>query len=146
MSDRERHARHADPGPRLLSGGNPQIPKGTGDGPVQDYIAAMPGWKRGLGEYLDDLIVRTASDVHKAVKWNQPLYGFEGEGWFLSFGCTTRYVQLTFFQGAALDPPPPKQSKQPAVRYFEIYEHDDLDEDQLVRWIEQASRLPGEKL
>jgi hypothetical protein len=35
--------------PRLLSGGNPQIPKGDGDGPVQGYIAAMPGWKRDVG-------------------------------------------------------------------------------------------------
>ena len=30
--------------PVLLSGGNPQIPKGYGDEPVQAYIAAMPGW------------------------------------------------------------------------------------------------------
>ena len=48
----------ADATPKLLSGGNPQIPKGEGDGPVQAYIAAMPEWKRDLGAYLDDLIVR----------------------------------------------------------------------------------------
>lgn len=46
-------------GPRLLSGGNPQISKGEGDGPAQAYIAAMPGWKAELGRRLDDLIVRT---------------------------------------------------------------------------------------
>src|ERR687898_698527 len=44
--------------PVLLSGGNPQIPKCEGDAPVQAYIAAMPGWKRPLGERLDRLIVR----------------------------------------------------------------------------------------
>lgn len=132
--------------PRLLTGGNPQIPKGDGDGPVQDYIAAMPGWKRGLGQYLDDLIVRTVPDVHKAVKWNQPLYGFEGRGWFLSFRCYTKYVQLTFFRGTSLDPVPPKGSKVPGVRYFDIHEDDDLDENQLVSWVEQSSSLPGEQL
>jgi hypothetical protein len=132
--------------PRLLSGGNPQIPKGEGDGPVQAYITAMPGWKRDLGEYLDDLIVRTVPKVYKAVKWNQPFYGFEGEGWFLAFRCYTKYVQLTFFRGTSLDPPPPKESKHPEVRYFDIHEDDDPGEDQLVSWIEQASKLPGEKI
>ena len=133
-------------GPKLLSGGNPQIPTGDGDGPVQDYIAAMPGWKRSLGEQLDELIVRTVPDVHKAVKWNQPFYGFEGEGWFVAFRCYTKYVQLSFFRGTSLDPVPPKGSKHPEVRYFDIYEENDLDEDQLASWIRQASILPGEKL
>jgi hypothetical protein len=109
-------------GPKLLSGGNPQIPKGEGDERVQAYIAAMPGWKRSLGERLDGLIVRTVPDVHKAVKWNQPFYGHEGEGWFLAFRCYTNYVQLQFFRGTSLDPVPPKASKHDEVRYFDIYE------------------------
>lgn len=132
--------------PTLLSGGNPQIPKGEGDGPVQDYIAAMPGWKRDVGKRLDALIERTVPDVHKAVKWNQPFYGHEDEGWFLSFRCYTNYVQVAFFKGASLDPVPPKASKHAEVRYLDIREDDDLDEDQLRSWIEQASKLPGEKM
>jgi hypothetical protein len=135
-----------DAAPKLLSGGNPQIPKGEGDGPVQAYIAAMPGWKRGFGKRLDDLIVRTVPDVHKAVKWNQPFYGFEGEGWFMAFRCFTKYVQLQFFRGTSLEPEPPKASKHPEVRYLDVYEDDELDEDQLTSWIEQASNLPGEKV
>src|SRR5262245_5439382 len=107
--------------PKLLSGGNPQIPKGEGDGPVQDYIAAMPGWKSELGRELDALIVRAAPNVHKAVKWNQPFYGMD-DGWFVSFRCFTSYVQLAFFRGASLDPPPPKASKHPEVRYLDIRE------------------------
>jgi len=132
--------------PKLLSGGNPQIPKGEGNGPVQNYIAAMPGWKRHLGERLDDLVVRTVPDVHKAVKWNQPFYGIDDEGWFLAFRCYTHYVQLTFFRGASLEPMPPKASKHEKVRYFDIHEGDDIDEDQLVSWLEQASKLPGESM
>src|SRR5262245_19810875 len=69
--------------PALLSGGNPQIAKGDGDGPVQDYIAAMPGWKHDVGRRLDALIERTVPEVRKAVKWNSPFYGLEGRGWFL---------------------------------------------------------------
>lgn len=86
--------------PKLLSGGNPQIPKGDGDGPVQAYIAAMPGWKRGVGRTLDALVERSVPDVRKAVRWNSPFYGIEGRGWLLSFHCFTKYVKVTFLNGA----------------------------------------------
>ncbi len=132
--------------PKLLAGGNPQIAKGDGDGPVQAYIAAMPDWKRKIGQRLDALIETAVPGVHKAVKWNQPLYGHEGDGWFVSFRCFTKYVQLTFFQGTSLDPTPTKTSKQADVRSVEIHEHDELDEDVLISWFEQASRLPGQRL
>ena len=61
--------------PKLLSGGNPQIPKGDGDKPVQDHIAAMPGWKRDVGRRLDTLIGTTVPEVQKAVRWISPFYG-----------------------------------------------------------------------
>ena len=132
--------------PKLLTGGNPQIPKGYGDGPVQDYIAAMPEWKQELGEHLDALICRAVPGVRKAVKWNQPFYGLEDDLWFVSFRCYTAYVQLTFFQGESLDPVPAKGSKVPGVRYHDIHEDDEVDDELLVSWIEQASELPGERL
>lgn len=132
-------------GVRLLSGGNPQIAKGDGDGPVQAYIAAMPGWKHALGTRLDALIVASVPEVAKAVKWNSPFYGRHGDGWFLSFHCFTRYVKVTFFRGTALTPPPPGASRHPEVRYLDIPEAG-FDEDQFTRWVAQASRLPGERL
>lgn len=136
----------ADGEPRLLSGGNPQIPKGEGDGPVQAYIAAMPGWKRAVGERLDALIVTTVPGVHKAVKWNSPLYGIEGDGWFLSLHCFTRYIKVAFFRGKALQPVPPVASKSQDTRYLHIEEGVPLDEAQFRAWVQQASRLPGERM
>jgi hypothetical protein len=127
----------------LLSGGNPQIAKADGDAPVQAYIAAMPGWKRAVGTRLDALITRSAPRVRKAVKWNSPFYGIEGQGWFLSFHVFTRYVKVTFFRGAALRPVPPGPSKQKNVRYVDIHEDDELDEAQFARWVKQAAALPG---
>lgn len=132
--------------PKLLSGGNPQIAKGYGDGPVQAYIAAMPGWKSDVGRRIDALIEKTVPDVAKAVKWNSPLYGIEGDGWFLSLHCFAKYIKLAFFRGTSLDPVPPVASKTAEARYFHIHEGDDLDEALLSRWIEQASRLPGERM
>ena len=132
--------------PVLLSGGNPQIAKGYGDGPVQAYIAAMPGWKSGLGRRIDAIVMRVVPDVAKAVKWNSPLYGKEGEGWFLSFHCMTKYVKVAFFRGASLEPKPPGTSKQEHVRYLDIREDDAFDEAQFADWVAQASHLPGERM
>jgi len=133
--------------PALLAGGNPQIAKGDGDTPVQAYIAAMPGWKRDVGRRLDALIVRSAPDVRKAVKWNSPFYGVENQqGWFLSFHCYTNYVKVAFFRGTWLRPVPPGESKHKDVRYLDIHEDDGLDEAGFAAWVKQASRLPGERL
>jgi hypothetical protein len=132
--------------PQLLSGDNPQIPKGEGDAPVQSYITATPGWKGDVVRQLDTLIVRTVPEVHKAVKWNTPFYGIHGEGWFVAFHCMTKYVKITFFRGTSLDPVPPEPSKIPETRYFHIREHDAFPDTQLTSWIRQASRLPGEVL
>ena len=129
--------------PRLLSGGNPQIPKAEGDAPVQVYIAAIPDWKRDIGRRLDALITRTVRGVNKAVKWNSPFYGIEGQGWFLNFHCFTNYVKVAFFRGASLNPAPPGHSTSKNVRYLDIREHDALDEAQLAAWVKQAAALPG---
>jgi hypothetical protein len=138
------HARTAKP--VLLSGGNPQIPKGYGDAPVQAYIAAMPGWKSDVGRRLDAIIARTVPDVRKAVKWNSPMYGVEGRGWFLGIHVFTKYVKVAFFRGTSLRPVPPGESKHKEVRYLDIREDDPLDESQLTAWVKQASQLPGEKM
>ena len=132
--------------PRLLSGGNPQIPKGDGDAPVQAYIAAMPGWKHDVGKRLDVLIAASVPTVRKAVKWNTPLYGVEPGRWFTAFHCFDRYVKITFFRGQSLDPVPPVASKMGETRYFHIHQDDEFPHAQLAAWFEQASKLPGEKM
>lgn len=138
-------ARRSDE-PVLLSGGNPQIPKGDGDEPVQAFIAAMPDWKHDVGRYLDDLIVRTIPGVRKAVRWNSPFYGVEGQGWFVSYHCFTRYVKVTFLRGSTLEPLPPVESKDPNARYLHIHEDEDVDEARLTSWIRQAAEQPGDPL
>ena len=131
--------------PVLLSGGNPQIAKGYGDAPVQAYIAAMPGWKSDVGRRLDAIIERTVPDVLKAVKWNSPMYGVEEGTYFLGIHVFAKYVKVAFFRGVQLKPLPPGKSKHKDVRYLDIHE-DQLDEAQFADWVNQASRLPGEKM
>ena len=131
--------------PKLLSGGNPQIAKGYGDAPVQAYIAAVPDWRRDICKRLDALITKAVPRVRKAVKWNSPFYGMSDNVWFLSIHVYTRYVQVAFFQGSSLKPPPEKKSKYPAVRYHDIHEGE-LDEAQFATWVKQASKLLGQKM
>jgi hypothetical protein len=136
--------------PQLLSGGNPQIAKASGDAPVQAYIAAMPGWKSAVGKQLDEIISRAVPGVSKAVKWNSPLYGEKDQpdgkrgSFFLGIHCMTKYIKVAFFRGRSLRPLPPGESKQKDVRYLDIYEDDQLDEAQFAEWVKQASKLPGE--
>lgn len=128
---------------KLLAGGNPQIPKGDGDEPVQAYIAAMPGWKRAVGERLDELITRAVPDVRKGVRWNSPFYGSPDGGWFVSYHCFTKYVKVTFFDGRSLDPMPPVESKDAKARYVHVHEDGEIDEARFTSWVEQAAALPG---
>jgi len=129
---------------KLLSGGNPQIAKGDGDAPVQAYIAAMPGWKRDVGKRLDALIVRSVPGVRKAVKWNSPFYGMEGQGWFAGFHVFTRYVKLSFFKGTSLRPVPPGSTERSGeMRWIDIHEDDAIDDAQMAAWVKQAAAIPG---
>lgn len=130
--------------PRLLAGGNPQIPKADGDAPVQAWIDAIPDWKRDVSRQLDALVVRAVPNVAKAVRWNSPFYGTAGNGWFLGMHCITKYVKVAFFEGASLSPLPPVASKQPKVRYLHVHEGEAIDAARFVDWVRQAAKLPGE--
>ena len=132
--------------PALLSGGNPQIPKGDGDGPVRAYLDAVPGWKQAVCRRLDALIEAAVPGLRKAVKWNSPFYGaLDQEGWFASYHCFDHYVKVNFFRGTSLEPQPPGPSKVKNVRYYDVREGA-LDEAQFTDWVKQASQIPGERI
>ncbi|PIM51620.1 histidine kinase [Roseateles chitinivorans] len=130
----------------LLAGGNPQIPKGHGDAPVQAYIAALTGWKRDVVRRLDALVVEAVPEVRKAVKYNSPLYGMDGETWFLGVHVMTRYVKVAFFNGKSLEPMPPVDSRTAHARYLHVSEQEPLDEAAFVAWVKAASEMPGERM
>lgn len=129
-----------------LSGGNPQIAKGYGQAPIDAYIAAMPGWKSAVGRKIDTLISKAVPGVHKAVKWNSPMYGAAEGTWFLGLHVFEKYIKVAFFTGALLDPVPPVSSKQKNVRYFHVHEDDAFDDKQFTAWVKQAAKLPGQRM
>ena len=123
-------------------GGTSQISKADDDAPVQAYNAAMPSWKSDVGRPPRRPHLRPVPNVRKAVRWNSLWYGMEGEGWFVSYQVFTRYVKVTFLNGASLSPIPPGSGKDKGSRWVDIYE-DKLYEEQLAEWIRQAAALPG---
>ncbi|MCA9675526.1 MAG: DUF1801 domain-containing protein, partial [Myxococcales bacterium] len=123
--------------------GNPQIAMADGDAPVRAYVAALPGWKRAVGARVDALVARSVPGVRRAVKWNSPLYGVDGQSWFLSVHAFTRFLRLTFFRGTSLTPPPPGASKVAGTRYLDLHEGQAIDEAQLTAWLRQAAAQPG---
>jgi hypothetical protein len=140
---RDETPRRSGPATRLLAGGNPQVAKADGDAPVEAYLAAMPGWKQSAGRRLDGLIARACPGVVKAVRWNSPFYGVERDRWFAAFHCLSRSIKVTFFDGVSLDPVPPGAAKDPRARFLDIREGEEPDEERLLDWFRQASRLPG---
>lgn len=128
---------------KLLSGGNPQIAKADGHAPVLAYIAAMPDWKRAVGERIDALVADELPMVERAVKWNSPLWGMPGQGWFLGLHCFKAYIKLAFFTGSALSPQPPVAAADPNTRYLHLHSMADLDEKVFRSWMRQARQLPG---
>lgn len=129
---------------KLLSGGNPQIAKADGNAPVQEYLAALQGWKRDVGCWIDSLIERNVPGVQKAVRWNSPFWGVEGRGWFLSVHCFNKYVKVTFFKGLSLQPVPQGGTpKSGEARWIDIHEADERDEAQMAAWVKQAAAIPG---
>lgn len=134
-------SRSPAPQPVLLSGGNPQIAKADGEEPVQTYIAAVPGWKQAVVRRLDAVIGQTVPQTTKAIRWNSPMYGIKGRGWFVSLHVFTRYVKVTFFKGTSLHPVPQGGSAKEA-RWIDVAEAG-FDEAQFIEWLRQAAALPG---
>ena len=112
---------------------------------MQAYISAMPGWKSAIGVQINETVEKVFPDVRKQVRWNTPFYGKE-DGWFLAMYCYKNYVQITFMTGSSLDPMPPKASKAEGVRYLDIHKGEALDKGRLADWVQQALKLPGQKL
>ena len=137
-------------GPKILSGGNPQIAKGYGEEPVRAWLDAVPktgpgGWKHKACRRIDAIVSAEVPGVEKAVKWNSPFYGVEKDCWFLSFHCFDKYVKVTFFRGSDLSPAPKETSKYRAIRYHHLREGDELGE-QFADWVRHAAALPGERM
>ena len=128
----------------LLAGGNLKSRRATATPPCRClHRGHAGGWKRDVGRRLDALIVRTVPEVPQGSQVELGLLWHRGRGWFLNFHCFTNTSKVAFFRGTSLRPLPPGESKHKDVRYLDIHEDGQLDEELVASWIRQASELPG---
>lgn len=113
-----------------------------GTAAVKAYIAALPDWKGKVAAQFDAVIQSEVPDVRRAVKWHQPFYGVEDEGWFASFSAFSKHVKLSFVCESFLEPETPSGTG-PERQALDLEETDSLDEEQVASWIRQAADNPG---
>jgi hypothetical protein len=93
---------------------------------------------------VDELIRETLPGVQYALKWKKAYYGLPDLGWLVEVVAYDVSVNVVFFAGAELDPPPPLGTTG-RTRYVKLTSADELEQLELRTWIEQAGRLPGWK-
>ena len=115
----------------------------VGDKPVFAYIAALPQPQRGIAERIDELAA-TLPGLQRSVKWGMAYYGV-GDGWCFSCGAFAGHVKLMFVNGATLDPVPPVTpvAMGKSTRGVELGSVDDIDEAQIMAWMQQITAMPG---
>lgn len=131
---------------KRAGGGGPAAARRAGESAVQSFIAALPEWQAAFAGRIDAMIGQAVPGAHKALRWNTPLYGMEEGRWFLGVHVFLKVLRVAFHRGTSLRPPPPGDSCQREVRYLDLREGDRLDRVQFMRWVKQASRLPGVRL
>jgi hypothetical protein len=130
--------------PAAMTGRASPAKAAVGDKPVFAYIASLPEPQRSIAERVDALAAETLPALQRSVKWGMAWYGV-GDGWCFSCGGFAGHVKLTFGRGTSLTPIPPvtpigmgKES-----RGVDLESLDDIDEQQLASWMQQAAAIPG---
>lgn len=116
--------------------------KAEGDEAVRAWIKGVKPEHRPIVERLDALVGEVVPDVKRAVKWSSPMYGLPGIGWFASMASFKDHINLSFFAGANLDPPPPLGESK-AMRRVTLESMGDFDEKRFRSWVKQASSMKG---
>jgi hypothetical protein len=135
----------ATPLPESMTTGKASAAKAAaGDKPVFAYLASLPQPQRGIAERIDRLAADALPGLERSVKWGMAYYGV-GDGWCFSCGAFAGHVKLMFINGTALDPVPPVTpvAMGKSTRGVEIASMDDIDESQVVAWMEQVAAMPG---
>ena len=93
---------------------------------------------------LDESIRATIPGLEYAVKWKRPHYGLPELGWIVEIAAYDVSVNVVFFGGADLEPPPPLGTTD-RTRYIKVTSLEEAQRPELQGWIEQAGRTPGWK-
>lgn len=91
---------------------------------------------------LDELIRQTLPEPQYAIKWNKAYYGLPDRGWVIEMAAYHVSVNVVFLGDADFDSPPPLGERDRS-RYIKVHSLDEIDEEELRSWIDDASRVDG---
>lgn len=111
---------------------------------IDDWLRRLVPDLQPIVRRLDELIRATVPGLDYAVKWKRAYYGLPEFGWVIELAAYDVSVNVVFFGGADLDPPPPLGSTD-RTRYVKVTTIEDAQRAELSEWIEQAGRTPGWK-
>jgi hypothetical protein len=115
-----------------------------GHAAIDDWIRRVMPDLNPLVKQLDELICETIPGLQFAVKWKRPYYGLPSQGWIIEMVAYDVSVNVVFFGGADLDPPP-ELGTVGRSRYVKLKTLDEAQERSMRKWIEQARRVRGWK-
>jgi hypothetical protein len=112
---------------------------------IEDWIGSdvMPRL-HPIVKRLDELICQTIPGLQYAVKWKKAYYGVPELGWIIEMVAYDVSVNVVFFGGVELDPPPPLGTTE-RTRYVKVKTLEEAQGPEMQTWIEQAGRVSGWK-
>jgi hypothetical protein len=109
---------------------------------IDDWMTRiMPDLQPIVGR-LDELIREALPAPQYAIKWKRAYYGLPDRGWVIEMVAYDVSVNVVFLGGADFDSPPPLGDSDRS-RYVKLRSLDEIDEEELRTWIENASRVDG---
>jgi hypothetical protein len=108
---------------------------------IDDWIRRVMPDLHPVVKRIDELIRENVPGLQYAVKWRRAYYGIPELGWIIEMVAYDVSVNVVFFGGAVFESPPPLGSGE--ARYVKVTDLESIDEPAMLRWLEQAARVPG---
>jgi hypothetical protein len=111
---------------------------------IEDWFGRLMPNLQPIVRGLDESIRAAVAGLTFAVKYKRAFYGLPGLGWIIEVAPYDVSVNVLFLGGADFDPPPPLGNTG-QIRYVKITTVAEVNQPEVVDWIEQAGRTPGWK-
>jgi hypothetical protein len=109
---------------------------------IDDWMKRIMPDLQPIVARLDELIRERLPGLQYAIKWKKAYYGLPNRGWVIEMVAYDVSVNVVFLGGANFDSPPPLGDSDRS-RYIKVTSLDEIDEQELRTWIENAGQVNG---
>ena len=107
---------------------------------IQEWMEGAMPRLQPIVKQVDGMIREAIPGLQYAVKWKKAYYGTQERGWIIEVVAYDVSVNVVFFAGAKLEPPPPLGE---GSRYVKLRSVEEADTPEMRKWLKQARDLPG---